>query len=74
MLANTYRAMEIKLLNSASSSLQLQFPRVDFNSWEPDFSLGEIAKQTVNFKANYDSANALAIVSTAVVINTKTSY
>lgn len=74
MLANTYRAMEIKLLRSASSSLQLQFPRVDFSEWEPDFTLNEIAKQSINFKGNYDATNGLAIVSTAVLINTKVSY
>lgn len=74
MLANTYRAMDITLLRSSSSSLQFQFPRVDFSEWEPDYSLNEIAKQTINFKANYDSANAAAIISTAVLINTKASY
>lgn len=74
MLNNTYRSAEIKLLASTSSSLQLQFPRVDFSEWEPDFTLNNIAKQTVNMKANYDSANALNIVSTAVVINSKVSY
>lgn len=74
MLANTYRAMEINLLNGASSSLDLRFPRVSFMEWEPDYTLNEIAKQKINFKANYDSANALDIVSTAIVINTKVSY
>lgn len=74
MLSNTYRAMEIKLLASASSSFTLQFPRVDFSEWEPDYTLNEIAKQSINFKANYDSTNAAAIISTATVVNTKTSY
>lgn len=74
MLANTYRAMEIKLFRSSSSSLQFQFPRVDFTEWEPDFTLGEIAKQSINFKANYDTANGLDIISTAVLTNTKVSY
>lgn len=74
MLGNTYRAMEIKLLASASSSFTLQFPRVDFSEWEPDYTLNEIAKQSINFKANYDSTNAAAIISTATVVNTKTSY
>ena len=74
MLDGTYRAMEVKLLASASSSLQLQFPRVDFTEWEPDYTLNEIAKQSINIKANYDSANALQIISTAVLINTKASY
>lgn len=74
MLAGTYKSMEIKLLNGANSSFDLQFPRVSFTQWEPDFALNEIAKQKINFKANYDSANAQAIITTATVINTKTSY
>lgn len=74
MLGNTYRAMDISLLRSTSSSLQFQFPRVDFSEWEPDFTLGEIAKQKINFKANYDAANAAQIISTAIVINTKVTY
>lgn len=74
MLNNTYRAMGISLLNGSSSQLNFQFPRVDFSEWEPDYSLGDIAKQKINFKANYDSANGAAIISTATVINTKSSY
>lgn len=74
MLNGTYKSLQIKLLGSTSSSLDLQFPRVNFSEWEPDFTLNEIAKQKINFKANYDSANAQAIITTATVINTKTSY
>lgn len=74
MLNGTYRSMEINLLASTSSSLDLRFPRVGFSEWEPDFTLNEIAKQKIQFKANYDSANALDIISTAVLINTKVSY
>lgn len=74
MLAGTYKSMQIKFLISSNSSLDLQFPRVGFSEWEPDYTLNEIAKQKINFKANYDSANALAIISTATVINTKVSY
>ena len=36
--------------------------------------VNEIAKQKINIKANYDSANALAIISTATLINAKVSY
>lgn len=74
MLDGTYRAAEIKLNRSSSSQLTLQLPRVDFTEWEPDYTLNEIAKQTINIKGNYDSANALAIISTATLINTKASY
>lgn len=74
MLAGTYKAQEIKFLGSSSSSWTLQMPRVDFSAWEPDLNLNEIAKQNVNFKANYDSANALQIISTCTLVNTKSSY
>lgn len=74
MLNNTYQAAEIKLVGSASSSLQLIFPRVDFSAWQPDYGLKDIAKQKINFKANYDAANALDIISTCVLVNAKTSY
>lgn len=74
MLDGTYRAMEVKLNGGSSSSLQLQFPRVDFSEWEDVRDLDEISRQTINFKANYDAANALDIISTAVLINTQASY
>lgn len=69
MLDGTYRAMEIKLLRSSSSTLTMQFPRVDFSEWERDYSLNEIAKQTINFKCNYDATNAADIISTLTLIN-----
>lgn len=74
MLNGTYKAMDITLLRSANSSLQLQFPRVDFTEWEADWTLNEIAKQQINIKGNYDAANALQIISTSILINTKSSY
>jgi hypothetical protein len=74
MMAGTYRALEAKFLISTSSSLDLVLPRVNFSSWEPDYKLDDIAKQKINFKANYDATNAAAIISTAVLINTKVSY
>lgn len=74
MLGGSYRALELKLLASATSSLDLVFPRVSFTEWEPELKNAEIAKQKINIKANYDSANALDIISTAVLINSKVSY
>lgn len=74
MLNGTYKAMEIKLDGGANSSLDLRFPRVDFSQWEMDRKLNEIAKQKINFKCNYDQANALDIISTVSLINTKSTY
>lgn len=74
MLGNTYQAAEIKLVGSSSSSLQIQLPRLDFSEWQPDYKLKEIAQQKINFKANYDAANGLDIISTCVLVNGQTSY
>lgn len=74
MLNGSYRALELFLNRSTSSSLKLQFPRVDFNEWEPDYTLNEIAKQEVSFKANYDAANALDIISLVELINAEATY
>lgn len=74
MLNGTYRSMQVVLNGGTNSMLTLQFPRVDFSTWEPDYTLNEIAKQSINFKANYDAANALAIISTCTLVNTVASY
>lgn len=70
MLDGTYRAMDITFSRAANSSLQFQFPRVDFTEWEQDRKLDEIVSQKINFKGNYDAANALDIISTCVLTNT----
>ena len=69
MVDGTYRAMEATLSRSATSSLQFQFPRVDFFEWEQDRGLNDIVGQTIQFKANYDAANAVAAISTAILTN-----
>jgi len=74
MLNGTYRAMEVKLTNGTSSIFTMRFPRVDFSEWEPDYTLNEIAKQSINFKANYDAANALDIISTCTLVNAQATY
>lgn len=74
MLDGTYRAMEIKLNGGSTSILTIQCPRVDFTEWEPDYTLNEIAKQTVQFKCNYDQANAADIISTLTLTNAQSSY
>ncbi len=70
MLNGTYRAMDITFSRAANSSLQMQFPRLDFTEWEQDRTLNEIVSQSINFKGNYDAANALDIISTCILTNT----
>lgn len=76
MLDGTYRAIEINFSRASNSSLQIQLPRVDFTEWEQDRALNEIVKQTIQFKGNYDAANADAVIETCVLTNTYagTSY
>lgn len=82
MRNETHRAMEIKFVNEAevigggstNPSLTIQMPKVDFYEWEADYSLDEIVTQTVSFKANYDMANALNVISTCSLVNGQTSY
>jgi len=70
MLVGTYNAIDITFSRSATSSLQFQLPRVDFTEWEQDRGLDDIVGQTIQFKGNYDSANALAIINACVLNNT----
>lgn len=70
MLAGTYKAMEITWDRATNSKLQFQFPRVDFSEWEQDRGLNDIVGQTIQFKGNYDAANAQAIITTCVLTST----
>lgn len=74
MLNDTYKAMDLSFIISAVRSLQMQFPRLDFYSWEKDVSLDDIASNKIEFKANYDAANALSSISTCVLKNGIASY
>ncbi len=71
MLDGTYKAMGVSFVRSSvNSSLAMQFPRVDFTEWEQDRGLDNIVSQTIQFKANYDAANAADIISSCILINT----
>ena len=74
MLNGTYKSMEFKLLKDANDTLTMQFPYVDFSEWEPSNDLDSIVTQTLNWKANYDAANAAKIISTCSLINGTASY
>lgn len=81
MKGGTVKAMEIKFLNtddtigaSSHPSLTIQMPHVDFLEWEPDYSLDEIVKQKVSFKASRDVAGGSDIISTCQLVNDVASY
>lgn len=77
---NTHRAMEIKLTNtdetidSENPSLTMQFPKVSFFEWQPNYARDEIVTQTLSFRAFYDAANDTEIISTCDLVNGKASY
>lgn len=72
MLGGTYKSIEIAFNRASNSSLTIQLPRVDFTEWEQDRGLNDIVGQTIQFKGNYDSANAQAIITTCSLVNTNT--
>lgn len=73
MLNGTYLSTLISFVNGANSQLNITLPRVDFSEWEQDRGLTDIVSQKVNFKGNYDAANALDIISALTLINTLNS-
>lgn len=73
MLAGTMKSMSIAFVNGANSQLNITLPRVDFSAWEQDRSLDNIVSQKIQFKANYDAANALDIISALTLISTLNS-
>lgn len=81
MRNNTTKAMQIAFTNtdatigaSTRPSLTMQFPKVDFFEWEPDYSLDDIVTQTISFKAMRDVTNSLAPISTCQLVNAVTTY
>jgi len=79
MLNGVAKAMSIKLTSSkvigssSNPTLEMVFPKVWFEEWEPVRGLGDIATQTINFEVFYDLAN-LRLWSTMQLINTTSSY
>lgn len=74
MLNGTTRAMDITLTYGTNNSLQIQMPKVRFANWEPNKAINEIAREKIEFKAQYDLTNTLAQISTLVLKNQVTSY
>ena len=74
MLDQTVRAFEIVLENGASAKLTFQFPRVQFHSFDPDRTLNDIAKQSIEFVAHFDAANTQNVIHVCTLINAVSSY
>ena len=83
MLNNTYNAMEIKITNTSTTladgagvypTLTITLPRCGFMDWTPERPKGELAEQTIGFKAYRDHANSEDSVYSIVLRNDKTNY
>jgi len=79
MLNNSVKALQIKLESSKAigsstyPTLDIQFPKVHFESWEPALELDDIVSQTINYDVLYDLSNA-RLWSTFQLINSQVSY
>jgi len=62
MLDGDYKALRLDLVNSdvtigsTNPSFRVDLSRVDFDTWDVDYSLDDIVKQTITFNALYDLA------------------
>lgn len=81
MLGGTNKSLEIDLVNtddligaSTRPSLKFQFPKVDFNPWQPQYANDKITTQKITFKANRDVANSSDIISECQLVNDVTTY
>lgn len=83
MNANTYRAMQIQIRNEEVTlsdgagyypTITITLPRVGFYDWTPDRPKGELAEQTIAFKAYRDHANSEDSVYSIVLRNDTAAY
>lgn len=74
MINGTYKCLEMELLKDANDTFTVQLPRVDFSEWEPSNELDSIVTQTMQFKGNYDAANAYKIIYLCTLINGTATY
>ena len=79
--ANTYKCMEIKLVNNDVTiggtyrpTLTIQLPRVSFYDWTPDRPKGTLYEQTIGFKGLRDHANSYGSIYQIVLRNLKSAY
>jgi len=80
-LDNTYKALEIKMENRSADLggglnpvIRIQLPRVGFYNWTPEYPKGELAEQTVNFRAFRDVTNNEDLIYNIVLTNAVASY
>ena len=80
-LDNTYKALEIKMENRSrdlgggvNPVIRIQLPRVGFFNWTPERPKGELAEQTINFRAFRDVTNNEDLIYNIVLTNAVVSY
>lgn len=75
------KAVRIQLLHTDTIgsgttpySFTLDLSKVAFEEWEPDFSLDEVTKQTMNFTALYDAGGNDNVINSCTLVNGIVSY
>lgn len=81
MLDGSYKALRLDLENtdvtigaSSNPSFRIDLSKVDFDAWEQDYSLDDIAKQSIQFQALYDLGGNANLINNAYLINEVSSY
>lgn len=81
MLDGDYKAMRLDLVNTdatigatSNPALRLDLSKVDFDSWEPDFSLNEVVTQVITFNALFDVGGNDNIINDCYLQNEAVSY
>jgi len=80
MLNGDYKALRLDLVNedvtigTTNPSFRLDLSKVDFDSWDVDYSLDSIVMQTITFTALYDLGGNDNMINDCYIINEETSY
>jgi len=78
----TYRAIRIQLTNtdetigsgSQNPDFKIDLSKCDFDAWDPDFAMDDLARQTLTFQALYDAGGNDNLINSCTLINTVVSY
>ena len=75
MLNGDYRALRLDLVNSdvtigtTNPSFRIDLSKVEFDSWEPEYSIDEISQQKISFTALFDLGSNDNVINDCYVIN-----
>ena len=75
MLDGSYRALRLDLVNTdvtigtTNPAFRLDLSKVDFEGWEPEYGMDDIAKQKITFIALFDLGGNGNLINDCYVVN-----